>query len=318
MNAPAALSPLPTVTPPAPVVVAAGRSCENCGNPVTQRYCSACGQRVEPPVHSLLHFSRVATEDLTHADSRLWRTLGALLFRPGFLTAEFLSGRRARYLPPVRLYLVLSVAFFLLAAATQTKLAVLQFDDDSKAVHAAVLDGSDARGGAAESTAQRQQRLCGNANYDGPWSKQLQPAFASACRKAVADNGRELQVAFLHNLPRAMFVFLPLLAGVMMLLYWRPRHYYVEHLLLLVHNHACVFVVIMLAWAAVRLAHPIAGPIQFAVCVYLAWYIFRSMRVAYGQGRVLTAAKFVVLALSYMLFGVLMLALTSVYSVLML
>ena len=96
-------------------------------------------------MHSLVHFSRVATEDLTHADSRLWRTLGALLFRPGFLTAEFLGGRRARYLPPVRLYLVLSVAFFLFAAATQPKLAVLQFDDDGKAVHPALLNGSDAK-----------------------------------------------------------------------------------------------------------------------------------------------------------------------------
>jgi hypothetical protein len=318
MSSPAALSSVPTAAAAAPGAVLAGQTCDNCGNPVTERYCGHCGQRVEPPVHSLLHFSRVATEDLTHADSRLWRTLGALLFKPGFLTAEFLAGRRARYLPPVRLYLVLSVAFFLLASATSSKLAVLQFDDDAKTVHPVVLDGSDAKGGATESVAQREQRLCGDANYNGPWARRLQPAFASACRKAVDDDGRELQVAFLHNLPRAMFVFLPLLAAVMMLLYWRPRRYYVEHLLLLVHNHACVFLTIMLAWAAIRLAHPLAGPLQFAVLVYLAWYIFRSMRVAYGQGRVLTGAKFVVLALSYMLFGMLMLALTSVYSVLML
>ena len=54
---------------PAPVL------CDNCGAPVAGRYCSACGQRLEPPVHSLWHFTRVATEDLTHADSRLWRTL---------------------------------------------------------------------------------------------------------------------------------------------------------------------------------------------------------------------------------------------------
>jgi hypothetical protein len=54
--------------------------CENCGAAVAHRYCGACGQRLEPPVHSLWHFSRVAAEDLTHADSRLWRTLAA---RPG-------------------------------------------------------------------------------------------------------------------------------------------------------------------------------------------------------------------------------------------
>jgi Protein of unknown function (DUF3667) len=318
MSSPAALSPVPMAAPAAPDALLAGQTCDNCGNPVTEQYCGHCGQRVEPPVHSLLHFSRVATEDLTHADSRLWRTLGTLLFRPGFLTNEFLAGRRARYLPPVRLYLVLSVAFFLFASATQTKLAVLQLDSGTQALHPVTLNGSDAKGSAAESVAQREQRLCGNVNYNGPWAKRLQPAFASACRKAVDDDSRELQVAFLHNLPRAMFVFLPLLAGVMMLLYWRPRRYYVEHLLLLVHNHACVFLVVILVWCLAKLLRPIAGPLQFAMFVYLAWYIFRSMRVAYGQGRVLTGGKFVVLALSYMLFGMLMLALTSVYSVLML
>jgi hypothetical protein len=317
MNSPAALSPATTATTGAQGAAVAMQTCANCGNPVTQRYCANCGQRVEPPVHSLLHFSQVATEDLTHADSRLWRTLGALVFKPGFLTAEFLAGRRARYLPPVRLYLVLSVAFFLFASATQPKLAVLQFDEDTKSVHPATLDGSDAKG-RPETVAQRQERLCGDANYNGPWAERLQPLFAGACHKAVADDGRELQVAFLHNVPRAMFVFLPLVAAVMMLLYLRPRHYYVEHLLLLVHNHACVFLVTMLAWALARVAHPIAGPLQFAVFVYLAWYIFRSMRVVYGQGRVLTGAKFAVLALSYAFFGMLMVAVTSVLSVLML
>ncbi|HEY1491984.1 MAG TPA: DUF3667 domain-containing protein [Steroidobacteraceae bacterium] len=314
MNARTALPAAPAAPLAQPV---ATPRCENCGNQVMQRYCGACGQRAEPPLHSLVHFSKVAAEDLTHADSRLWRTLGALLFRPGFLTVEFLGGRRARYLPPVRLYLVLSVAFFLFAAATQPKLAVLQFSDDGKTVHPLVLSGGDATG-AAETPAQRAQRLCADANYDGPWSARLQPAFRTACRKAVEDDGRELQVAFLHNVPRAMFVFLPLLAGVMMLLYWKPRHYYVEHLLLLVHNHACVFLTTMLAFALTKLVHPLAGLIQFAVFVYLAWYIFRSMRVAYRQGRLLSGAKFAVLAASYLFFGVLMLALTSVYSVLML
>ena len=47
-----------------------------------------------------------------------------------------------------------------------------------------------------------------------------------------------------HNLGRAMFVFLPLMAALMKLLYWRPRRYYLEHLVLLLHNHACVFLLL--------------------------------------------------------------------------
>ena len=67
-------------------------------------------------MHSLWHFASEAMEDLTHADSRLWSTVGALLFKPGFLTCEFLAGRRVKYLPPLRLYLVLSLLFFVIAA----------------------------------------------------------------------------------------------------------------------------------------------------------------------------------------------------------
>src|SRR6266853_2072857 len=221
-----AAAPGPSAGPAAPAV-----RCDNCGAPVSARYCGACGQRLEPPVHSLWHFLRVATEDLTHADSRLWRTLAALLFKPGYLTAQFLAGRRASYLPPVRLYLVLSVLFFIWVSAAQTSLQVVQFDAKPAAGATRVSTPfSPALPG--ESAQQRSERLCHDTVYQGPWQQQLAPLVSRACRTVVEDSGRSLRESFLHNLPRAMFLFLPLLAGAMMLMYWRPRHYYVEHLLM--------------------------------------------------------------------------------------
>jgi hypothetical protein len=298
--------------------------CDNCGAPVPGRYCSACGQRLEPPVHSLWHFSRVATEDLTHADSRLWRTLTALLFKPGRLTREFLAGRRARYLPPVRLYLVLSVLFFLIASAVHTRFTVLAFDADhpshNKALPANTVN--DAVAGIAtprpgETTEQRAARVCANANYNGPWASTLRPQFQRACRNSVMDNGRDLQDAFLHNVPRAMFIFLPLLAGVMMLMYWRPRHYYVEHLLLFVHNHAFVFLVASLLLLLGKFVPHVTG-LDLAIVLYFAWYMYRSVRVVYQQGRLLTLTKLALLGFFYLVFAALLLAITSVYSALML
>jgi hypothetical protein len=298
--------------------------CDNCGAPVPARYCSACGQRLEPPVHSLWHFSRVATEDLTHADSRLWATLTALLFKPGRLTREFLAGRRARYLPPVRLYLVLSVLFFLIASAVHTRFTVLAFDADhpshNKALPANTVN--DAVAGIAtprpgETTEQRAARVCANANYNGPWASTLRPQFQRACRNSVMDNGRDLQDAFLHNVPRAMFIFLPLLAGVMMLMYWWPRHYYVEHLLLFVHNHAFVFLVASLVLLLGKFVPHVPG-LDLAIVLYFAWYMYRSVRVVYQQGRLLTLTKLALLGFFYLVFAALLLAITSVYSALML
>ncbi|MGO9803395.1 MAG: DUF3667 domain-containing protein [Steroidobacteraceae bacterium] len=309
---------------PRPAPAAPVQLCDNCGASVTGRYCANCGQRLEPPVHTLWHFMAVAAEDVTHADSRLWRTLAALLFRPGYLTHEFLAGRRARYLPPVRLYLVLSVVFFLSAAALHSKAQVLQVSTTDngvpKAAHlvplteATSIPGSGARPG--ESVAERNARECAMINYDGPWHTTLTPEMQKACLRVRADNARSLMQSVRHNLPRVMFVFLPLIAALMMLMYSRPRHYYVEHLLLLVHNHAFVFLMLPLAWVVGALLPSVARWLDLALSIYIAWYLYRSMRTVYGQGRALTLAKLTALAFVYFVFGVVMFTVNFAYSAL--
>ena len=104
--------PVPVVSAPEPPQ-ALTLVCANCHAALAGEYCGVCGQRHEPHVHTVAHFAGEAFESVSHADSRLWRTLWYLLARPGFLTREFFAGRRVRYLPPFRLYLVISVLFFL-------------------------------------------------------------------------------------------------------------------------------------------------------------------------------------------------------------
>lgn len=321
MSTPAAAAAPPVVATEAPPVAApAAPRCDNCGAPVAQKYCGVCGQRLDPPVHTLWHFIQVAAEDVTHADSRLWRTLWALLFKPGYLTHEFLVGRRARYLPPVRLYLVLSVVFFLWFSATEQRMTVVQVDEPRNAGSAqAVVPGRREFGPLAparpgESAEQRADRQCPQANYEGPGQNWIAPRVQRACRIIVLDNGRSVRDAFLHNLPRAMFLFLPLLAAGMMLLYWWPRHYYVEHLLLFVHNHAFGFLLLLLAAGVSALLPWVASWVRLAVCLYIPWYVYRSMRVVYGQGRWLTFAKLVVLGFFYLVSSSLMLGLAVAYS----
>jgi Protein of unknown function (DUF3667) len=313
---PPALSAVPAATasaPPAPV--SRPVRCENCGTVVTERYCGHCGQRLEPPVHSLKHFLQVAAEDLTHADSRLWRTLAALLFKPGQLTREFLAGHRARYLPPLRLYLVLSVVFFLLAGLRSPAPEVVRVGGDSPGQVGVKVYDVNAPDRPGETHQQRIERECSGWEYHGPWHAKLAPALPRICRRIEEDRGRSLQEAFLHNVPRAMFVFLPLLAGVMMLMYWRPRHYYVEHLLLFVHNHAFVFLLGSVV-VAVQFVFPRIPLLSGALFCYFLWYMYRSMRVVYGQGRALTVGKLALLSLFYLCFATLMLAITTAYSAL--
>ena len=89
--------------------------CLNCGAALRGQYCGNCGQRARGRLISLWELIRDAFGDLFELDSRLWQTLTPLLIRPGRLTHDYLAGRRARYMPPFRMYLVLSLVFFLVA-----------------------------------------------------------------------------------------------------------------------------------------------------------------------------------------------------------
>ena len=90
-------------------------NCLNCGVELRGQYCGACGQRARGRLISLWELLQDAFGDLFEIDSRLWRTLIPMLIRPGRLTLDYLEGRRARYMPPFRMYLVLSVVFFVVA-----------------------------------------------------------------------------------------------------------------------------------------------------------------------------------------------------------
>ena len=89
--------------------------CLNCGARLRGQYCGNCGQRASSRLISLWELISDAFGDLLEFDSRLWRTVIPLLARPGRLTRDYLEGRRARYMPPFRTYLVLSVIFFIVA-----------------------------------------------------------------------------------------------------------------------------------------------------------------------------------------------------------
>ncbi|MEO0403684.1 MAG: DUF3667 domain-containing protein, partial [Bacteroidota bacterium] len=77
------------------------------------KFCSNCGQEVLAEKESFKHFLHHFAKDYFTFDSKIFKSLSPLLFKPGFLTMEFLKGKRASYIPPLRLYIFISVVFFL-------------------------------------------------------------------------------------------------------------------------------------------------------------------------------------------------------------
>jgi hypothetical protein len=213
-------------------VAASSALCKNCGTLLTGRYCVNCSQAADVHVPTTRELMHELAEGLTHGDSRLWRTLTCLWFKPGRLTQEFIAGRRVAYLPPFRLYLVLSVIFFLIASFTPIGGEAVHFDD------AAAKDGSKVSN-------------CDDINVTGflsspEWTQRAR----HACAQVVRDNGASLMHVAIATMPKAMFIFLPLVAFLHMLMYWRPRYRYAEHLLFFVHLHAFFFSVMALRFLA--------------------------------------------------------------------
>ena len=110
-------TPLP---PPMPAAAPqwAQKICANCGAPMHGPYCYACGQPEKGMIRQLASVMHDVLDTVFNIDSRVFRSLLPLYFRPGYLTLEYFAGRRVRYVTPFRLFFFLCiVAFFAIQVA---------------------------------------------------------------------------------------------------------------------------------------------------------------------------------------------------------
>jgi len=129
-------------------------NCLNCGEVLTGQHCAHCGQRAKVRVLSLWGMTRDLLGDMLDWDARIWRTLRPLAFNPGKLTQDYLRGRRASYTPPFRMYVLLSVAFFVVATTGSDPGAALHFTVDGKGGANLQIAGDDGDAGSAPSPPQ--------------------------------------------------------------------------------------------------------------------------------------------------------------------
>ena len=233
--------------------------CSNCGAQLHGPFCHACGQKaVEADVrlHDLFH---EAFHEFAHLDGKIFQTLKILVTKPGLLTVEFLNGRRARYLSPVRLYLTCSVLFFGLAAlapdVTRTVVRVTPSHAESGLDPAAL--------------------------------KQWQDAASARMGHAIV-----------HTFPRVMFALMPTFGVLTWALYRKARPFYAAHLYYAIHFHALVFLLLTFA-IPLLLVGGIGPTIARAAPGAIVVYHFMGLRRVFGGTRLETAWKGTVIWLAY-------------------
>ncbi len=101
-----------------PHLIAPGTPCANCRTVLEGAYCHSCGQLAEDFHRSLRALLIEAVESFFDLDGRLWRTLPRLVLKPAELTRDYLAGRRAFQIPPLRLFLIVVLVFFTAGSLT--------------------------------------------------------------------------------------------------------------------------------------------------------------------------------------------------------
>src|SRR4051812_37895474 len=90
-------------------------SCASCGHILNGKFCSQCGEKVlRKEDKSILHFFEEFFHMLTHADSKFLKSLKYLITKPGFLTREYLAGRRKLYASPLSLFFIGNLIYLLI------------------------------------------------------------------------------------------------------------------------------------------------------------------------------------------------------------
>lgn len=253
--------------------------------PSRYAYCPDCGQATENKIVSFASIARDFLEDYFSFDSKVFRSLRPLLFRPGFLTQEYINGRRARYIPPLRMYLTISLLTFLLLATNKPSLTTYQIG--SEAITAEEL----------EEIKKDMRNPEGNVT--------ITEAQEAAITEVFWD------IFFNSYLPKLFFLLVPFYALILYVLYRRTRRYYVEHLIFSLHFHSFVFVALLfyllvssyLSAQYVWLNQLLVSLLLLGTLVYL----FLALKRVHQQTFSRTAIKFALMigsyAISFLLFS---------------
>lgn len=188
--------------------------CPNCQADLVGEYCHRCGQQAITPHHYALgHFLKHALHDLTHFDSKIFRSIFPLVFKPGFLTAEYLAGRQKSYIKPVTMFVLVNLFFFLVVH----RMGLLHW----------TLEGV-------------------TAGPHGAFAKQRVTEKIAAQQTSAGEFETHFNQVLRYNQKSMFFFLIPLFAVALRIFYLRQRRYYVEHLIFSIHLHSyfLIFVVI--------------------------------------------------------------------------
>ncbi|MBL7700209.1 MAG: DUF3667 domain-containing protein [Chitinophagaceae bacterium] len=304
--------------------------CLNCNAQLSGRYCHVCGQENIDPRESIWSVITHFFNDITHFDGKFFRTVGLLIAKPGFLPLEYINGRRASYLHPIRLYIFTSAVFFLIFYTVLTPaIKSMVFDDDNSEFYKKYsVPSREIKPGEIPSPSDvvlnpldtitavvtRETNYKSVAEYDSvqktlPADKRDGWLGSKLTRSLIARSNKyggkpagirdSIIDDFTHNLPYLLFVSLPIFALFLQVLYLKNKNnLYAGNAIFLVYLYVFVFLVLLLhiffGYLKTAFHQGWLEWFRLVLLLYIVYYSVKAMKRYYGQGRAVTILKYVV------------------------
>ena len=286
--------------------------CPNCQGPLGRHinFCPQCGQKNQNLRVPFRHLFLEVLEGFFHLDGKSYRTVRALVFKPGFLTNEFRIGRRASYAPPIRLYVFISFVFFLVLTLTSGF-----GHSDGKTEKGTALDLSfdsiPAKDLQGLSEAQIDSLMVARGIKRTPFKKYM----ALQLGRVSSSSRAEVNHMLIKGVSYMMFVLMPFFGLLLYLFHRKTSEYYLNCLVFSVHFHSfafLLFTVMVLLGKLIDSTYLImASPFILAV------YLWLALRVVYQQKRFVAAMKIIAIGFLHLLGIVVSFLLVVFYSILL-
>jgi hypothetical protein len=249
--------------------------CPNCGSTATGNYCAQCGQATHLHKDTFWGLVTHFIAHYFHFESKFWQTMRTLMARPGALTVAYLAKQRARYVPPMSLYIFVAVAFFLLSPLISSGYKKLGWTSSRKGTVVAETRPTHPPETEAEATLTKMTDRLDAASTDPQLRSKLQ-----------------------SYVPKVFFVMIPVLALILRLLLLRnPHSTFVVNSIFALHFQAAAFI-----FRLAKTVLPFLPGFVFALASIL--YLVLALRKVYALktgraiGVALAASVLYVLALS--------------------
>lgn len=321
------------------------KNCLNCGTEVIGKFCHKCGQENVEPKESVWYLINHFINDVTHFDGKFFSSLKYLITRPGFLSKEYMIGRRASYLNPIRMYLFTSAVFFLIFFAI-LNVDVNRIKANSNSAYINNMDSiafknlvkKENNGKLISREALKQKLDSQNQIHFSPTHYKSKEEYDSLLKAGIKKHNwierqlvykdielntefknnssgyiKILSNKFLHTFPQMLFILLPIFALILKLFYRRKRDfYYTDHLIFSLHIYIFIFIALIPVLGINKLRDLSnwgwLGFISVAIIISIFFYFYKSLRNFYSQSRGKTILKyFIILILLLLIFLILFL-----------